>query len=217
VRYLICDIDGTFADSSHRNVNLPAYTGKHVTLAVERHGFPVGTPGQVLQRVEREDCNQTIVTVRWLPLHAAPMERGKALDQPYLWDDFMAVTGQDFHAWHAGMALDKPIHHICWLLKAMRPALVAEGIVVLWLTSRWKSYASDTQAWLEAQGIWFPGDELEMREDHDERKDTVMKGLILDRMEKEGHSFFMALEDRQTVANYLRERGIPTLHVADYQ
>jgi hypothetical protein len=214
LRYIVCDIDGTVADSSHRNSKLPAFTGKSVTAAIDRSAVMKGQVGTVFSRSEKEGASQAIVNVRW----KEPLSASGYFDQSYLWDDFMAVTGQSFIDWHQGMEDDAPIDFVIWMLKAIRPRLLGEQIAIMFLTSRWEASRADTLKYLETHGVTLDGfgDVLEMRPDEDSRKDTEMKGEILDRYQAAGHSFFFALEDRTAVAEYLRDRGIPTFQVAGH-
>lgn len=213
-KFILCDIDGTIADSRHRSKFLPSYPDTPVTRVKVFYddGIEPGTLGRVVGSREVEHSEEAVVTIAWRDYGDGEITK------EYPWSAFMEVTNSSWKPWHAPILADTPISHNIYILQAMRPQLLRDGHAVLFLTSRHESSRFDTLHWLIREGATAErfGDILEMRPEGDPRKDCVYKGEVLDRYVNAGHSFLFALEDRKKVADFLRARGIPTLHVADY-
>lgn len=207
MKYIIVDIDGTVADSRHRSHLLPFFKGKEVKRIADRgHGI-------VLESDECHYPDSKGIRVRWL-------DRGP-IDEDGIWyrqNEFMPMVGVNWDDWHSGIAQDTPIQSTIYLLNAMRPKLLMDGAAFMFLSARWDKYIPQTGAWLKTQNLYLPdqGDLLVLRSVDDVRNDHDVKGELIDGFRAQGHEFICAFEDKRSVANMLRARGIPTLHVADY-
>ena len=103
---------------------------------------------------------------------------------------------------------DKPVWHVIDAANGLNT--VHHTIVV---SGRKAECREDTEAWLLAHGIQY--DEFYMREDGDDRADTIVKMEILrDKIAPE-FDVIAAIDDRPAVCEAWRKMGIPTFQVGD--
>lgn len=103
---------------------------------------------------------------------------------------------------------DKPVWHVIDAANGLNT--VHHTIVV---SGRKAECREDTEAWLLAHGIQY--DEFYMREDGDDRADTIVKMEILrDKIAPE-FEVIAAIDDRPSVCEMWRKVGIPTFQVGD--
>jgi hypothetical protein len=112
------------------------------------------------------------------------------------WDSFFAGIGDD--------ALAQPIARIL-------DALVDDAAILL-CSGRPEKCRAATVAWLEKHELAY--DALYMRADGDHRPDHVVKSQILDGILADGFEPFVVIDDRQSVVDMWRERGLACLQCA---
>jgi hypothetical protein len=106
------------------------------------------------------------------------------------WDSFFAGIGDD--------ALAQPIARIL-------DALVDDAAILL-CSGRPEKCRASTVAWLEKHEVAY--DALYMRADDDHRPDHVVKSQILDGILADGYEPFLVIDDRQSVVDMWRDRGL---------
>lgn len=200
MNYVICDIDGTVADSTHRRHHIHLEVGREIVT-------PEGTKG-VIRQIDASDPMETYYFIEWFPTRG--MVRMSYTD--------IAGWCVDWDAWDAETLADTPIAPVVKLIKMIRPALVYNGQAVMFLTARGERARALTDQWLTDHGLYKPwcGDELVMRKTGDTRKDSAAKVELIHERRSNGDEFLFALEDRASVAKVFRDLGIFTFHVADY-
>jgi len=93
--------------------------------------------------------------------------------------------------------------------------LHAAGCTILIATGRNESDRKVTVEWLDnVAGIKGLYQKLYMRPASDFRADDIVKGEILDKMLKDGYQPSMVFDDRDSVVNEWRRRGLRCLQVA---
>ena len=103
---------------------------------------------------------------------------------------------------------DKPVWHVIDAANGLNT--VHHTIVV---SGRKAECREDTEAWLIMHGVQY--DEFYMREDGDDRADTIVKMEILrDKIAPE-FDVIAAIDDRPSVCEAWRKMGIPTFQVGD--
>ena len=103
---------------------------------------------------------------------------------------------------------DKPVWHVIDAANGLNT--IHHTIVV---SGRKAECREDTEAWLLAHGIQY--DEFYMREDGDDRADTIVKMEILrDKIAPE-FDVIAAIDDRPAVLRMWRKVGIPTFSMGD--
>ena len=103
---------------------------------------------------------------------------------------------------------DKPVWHVIDAANGLNS--IHHTIVV---SGRKAECREDTEAWLLVHGIQY--DEFYMREDGDDRADTIVKMEILrDKIAPE-FDVIAAIDDRPSVCEMWRKVGIPTFQVGD--
>ena len=100
----------------------------------------------------------------------------------------------------------KDIGELVWML--------AKSYNIIICTGRKQKDMKMTADWLENQGI--PFNELIMRPDGDDRPDHVAKIAAFEKRYQLSDIFFV-LEDRQSVVDAWREKGVRVLQVDNYQ
>lgn len=119
--------------------------------------------------------------------------------KPANWDGFFAACPDD-----------APITPVITTVQLLADA----GAGILMVTGRSDSIREDTTAWLMKHRIPFHS--IFMRKHGDHRQDNVVKGELLDEIQREyGDQIIGAFEDRNQVVQMLRERGIKVFQVAD--
>lgn len=86
---------------------------------------------------------------------------------------------------------------------------------IVYATGRPDNYKEKTEAWLDENGLRFPGSSLFMRARNDMRKDDIVKEIILEFEVKTRYNVFFALDDRDQVVKMLRKHGIKVMQVAE--
>ena len=115
---------------------------------------------------------------------------------------------RDFPAFHAASADCPPRAHVLDAAHADHQA----GRAVLVVTSRefiWRDLSLD---WLTRHGV--PHDGVYLRVVGDYRKDTVIKAEIWDHLVDDGFAPVAAWDDKQSVLDVWKERGLTELHLA---
>lgn len=103
---------------------------------------------------------------------------------------------------------DKPVWHVIDAANGLNT--VHHTIVV---SGRKAECREDTEAWLLVHGIQY--DEFYMREDGDDRADTIVKMEILRDKIAPKYEVIAAIDDRPAVCEAWRKMGIPTFQVGD--
>ena len=103
---------------------------------------------------------------------------------------------------------DKPVWHVIDAANGLNT--VHHTIVV---SGRKAECREDTEAWLLMHGIQY--DEFYMREDGDDRADTIVKMEILRDKIAPHYEVIAAIDDRPAVCEAWRKMGIPTFQVGD--
>lgn len=119
------------------------------------------------------------------------------------------VTGakRDWEAFFAGIPDDPVVAPVRTVLAAL-----AKEYSILITTGRPESTRADTVEWLDSYVV--PYDRLYMRPADDTRPDHVVKAQILEGIYADGFEPFLAIDDRQSIVDLWRERGICTLQCA---
>jgi len=119
---------------------------------------------------------------------------------------------KDWNAFHEGAAEDSS------LLKGIRlhNQFFHNTWEIFYLTGRPEKYRSITDIWMPLHGVLgFDTNRLMMRPHNDFRVDTEVKGEMVDALIEQGYTPEYAIEDRRSVCEYYRSRGIYTLQVAN--
>jgi hypothetical protein len=114
----------------------------------------------------------------------------------------------DWAAFFAGIPDDKPITPVVEVVDALRLA----GWPIVLATGRSETNRAATQAWLEKHGIVY--DELYMRAADCYRQDAIVKSEMLDRILADGWDPLLVIDDRQSVVDMWRSRGLVCLQAA---
>lgn len=117
------------------------------------------------------------------------------------------VTGgrKDWPAFFDAMGDDPVNEPIRWLATVMDDI----GLSVILTSGRPDSHRLVTEEWLLEHGIPFHG--LYMRAAGDYRADNVVKSQILDGILADGYEVKLVIDDRQSVVDMWRERGLTCL------
>lgn len=120
------------------------------------------------------------------------------------WDDFFADAMDD-----------NPIEGVVELYKAIMSlrSVYLTNLQIVCVTGRKEKQRKLTLDWLMKVTYHLP-DALYMRGNADHREDYVVKEDILDQMILDGYDPIMAFEDRNSVVDMWRRRGILTAHMA---
>lgn len=122
--------------------------------------------------------------------------RRKLLEQDNKnWKPFFAAMGDD--------VINEAILELYILVSS---SLTHRSIIV---TGRSEEHRKLTEQWLVWNGV--PFDELIMRKRYDYRSDHVIKEEILDELLAAGHDISFVVDDRQSVVDMWRRRGIACL------
>jgi phosphoglycolate phosphatase-like HAD superfamily hydrolase len=122
--------------------------------------------------------------------------------------------GRDSDSWAAYIAAciqDSPYTEVQWLnyIISQQP-----NVYIIVLTARSESGREVTEKWLMAHGIIY--DELIMKPEDEaivKVKDHDFKERILDELILQNKKPFMVFEDRKSVVDMFRSKGIPVLQV----
>lgn len=118
---------------------------------------------------------------------------------PVNWDAFFAAVGDD--------AVIEPVRELA-------QALHGAGYRIILVSGRTDKVRDLTIGWLEAHAIPFDG--LHMRREGDYRQDFIVKSELLDVILAEGHEILCVVDDRPSVVNMWRERGLTCLQCRDW-
>jgi hypothetical protein len=118
---------------------------------------------------------------------------------------------KDWPAFYAACDQDPPIPHMVGLLHAIS----AENDV-LFITGRTEDVREKTlESFRKHIGKWAAkGEDLYMRPSGDYRADTIVKSELMDQIIAAGWTPIMVFEDRASVVQMWRDRGIPCAQVA---
>lgn len=83
----------------------------------------------------------------------------------------------------------------------------ATGITVIIMTSRKQQYEHLTRVWLRKWSV--PYDRLLLRDDHDERRDDLVKADLLAKIRAEGYEVIAAIDDNPSIIALWESEGIP--------
>ncbi|RUO69303.1 hypothetical protein CWI79_09130 [Pseudidiomarina salinarum] len=111
------------------------------------------------------------------------------------WREFFAAMGEDI--------INKPILELYIMVSS---SSTHRSII---LTGRPEKYRKLTEQWLVWNGVSF--DELIMRKRSDYRADHVIKEEALDELLSAGNEIAFVVDDRQSVVDMWRRRGITCL------
>lgn len=88
-------------------------------------------------------------------------------------------------------------------------AELSENNSIVIVTGRPEKYRHETESWLDRWAIWY--DKLYMRPDNDTRPDCAVKSQILDGIIEDGYAPWLVIDDRESVIEMWRDRGLTTL------
>lgn len=111
---------------------------------------------------------------------------------------------RDWNKFFDLMYLDEPIQPVIDLINQ-----AAKNVKILMVSGRPDSHRQMTMDWYSRYGIHW--DQLYMRKAGDYRKDSIIKLEILDQIISEGYDVQLAIDDRKSVIDAWRSRGILTL------
>lgn len=121
-------------------------------------------------------------------------------ENPHNWAQFFQLMGDD-----------SPNQNIVELYSLIQSSQQYECIIV---SGRPEQYRQLTEKWLTWNGIEF--ERLFMRQQDDNRADHIIKEEILDRLLSEGKEIAFVVDDRKSVVDMWRRRGLTCLQCADY-
>lgn len=114
---------------------------------------------------------------------------------------------RDWEAFFAAMDEDDLIEPVAHVVRSM-----ADQYKVVLCSGRPENYRAVTEAWLDRHSV--PRDALYMRPAGDTRADHIVKAQILDGIKADGYDPFVVIDDRQSVVDMWRERGLICLQAA---
>lgn len=118
---------------------------------------------------------------------------------------------KNWPAFNRAMVNDTPNHDIVFLLKMF----YASRCRILVASGRSDDDRQVTVEWLNnVANISGMYQKLYMRKSKDYRSDTIVKSEILDQMYQDGYKPEMAIDDRSSVCEMWRSRGLRCLQVA---
>lgn len=125
---------------------------------------------------------------------------------------FVRSKPKNWMAFRRGMSHDLPNYDVIWLLKTMKAA----GCTILIASGRGEEDRVVTETWLrDVAGVSDLYERLYMRPAGDYRSDDIVKGEILDQMLVDGFNPAIAVDDRQSVTDMWRARGLRCLQVSE--
>jgi len=122
------------------------------------------------------------------------------------------VVGPDknWPAFFSGLHLDEPIKPVINAFHAVQSSMSAVGILC---SGRNEEYRDVTEAWLRKHVVAY--EKLYLRADQDYRPDDLVKGELLDRIIADGFDPYLVFDDRNSVVQMWRARGLTCLQVAE--
>lgn len=116
---------------------------------------------------------------------------------------FIATRPRNWDAWNSGISQDLVNIPVEIVFKSLKNTYSKLKMIVL--TGRTDNYKDETELWLNKHSIKY--DELYMRKQNDRRDDTVVKGEVVDFLEKK-YNILCVFENRKRVVNMWVNRGI---------
>jgi predicted kinase len=86
---------------------------------------------------------------------------------------------------------------------------MARGVSIILVSGRPETYRTRTEKWLSDNDVYWT--DLYMRTAGDHRADYIVKSQILDKLIADGVNVLFVVDDRQSVVNMWRERGLTCL------
>jgi hypothetical protein len=124
------------------------------------------------------------------------------------------VTGgnRDWDSFFGQMNMDAPVPEVRALLQSVNPKMTR-----LIMSARPDNYRYHTEWWLAEHGMeeGRDYDHLMMRRAGDNRQDPIVKGEMLDKIQRRGGRLRHMVDDRPQVVDMWRSRGVPTTQVTD--
>ena len=192
---IICDIDGTIADCSHRRhwVSPELFPGEKVKIR-NTSGFAT------YLRTRREP------EWEW-PMHDLRLVDGtevtwqtQSVKKVKRWDKFFAEVSKD-----------TPIP---MTIQAVR--LFSENYRILFVSARPNKTRKDTREWMGKHlGHKLAACDLYMRADDDQREDSIVKREIYDTIIDPNYDVHLVLDDRDKVVSMWRRLGLTCWQVAE--
>ncbi len=121
----------------------------------------------------------------------------------------LAESKKDWNNFFTDMISDKPIIPVIHLIEKLQ----VHGFKLLFCTGRPEVYRSVTQSWLLQHDL--DPHHLYMRKDKDYREDYIVKSEMLDTIYHDGFMPLLAIDDRQSVVDMWRSRGLICLQNED--
>ena len=115
---------------------------------------------------------------------------------------YLEGTKKDWNGFFGNMILDLPIMPVIHLIEKLQ----IHGFKLLFCTGRPEAYRTITKSWLLQHDL--DPLHLYMRKDKDFRADHVIKSEILDQIYEDGFLPLLAIDDRHTVVDMWRQRGL---------
>ena len=116
---------------------------------------------------------------------------------------FIATHPRNWDAWNAGILQDSMNVPVGIVFKSLKTTYSKLKTIIL--TGRTDNYKDETELWLNKNAIQY--DELYMRKHDDRRDDSVVKGEVVDFLEKK-YNILCVFEDRKRVVDMWVKRGI---------
>jgi predicted kinase len=122
----------------------------------------------------------------------------------------VTAGSKNWDAFFAGAKDDLPHREIVDLAQILHAA----GKTILLVSGRPEKIRVDTEQWMTEQDVHY--ERLYMRPDGDHRADTLVKSQILDGILADGYEIDFVVDDRPTVVQVWRERGLVCLQCRDW-
>ena len=195
---IICDIDGTIADLTHRLHHIKLAPGSRV-----KFGEHAGTYRGVVPYTE-DNGHQ------WGHDLAAKVDFDGIERQCF---KVVLTVKKDWNAFHASVGEDAFHHDMRTLLWMLYDGL-SDDAMLAYVSGRMDSCRMETLAWLKKHN--FPEGRLYMRAEGDYRPDFEVKEEILDRdLKLTPDDVLCVLDDRDQVVRMWRRRGVRVLQGAN--
>lgn len=122
---------------------------------------------------------------------------------------YVQSVPRNWAAYEARMEHDLPISPVIEILWA----LFAAGHNIIMCSARGEQSRQTTEEWLSRYNIRYH--KLYMRAAGDYRNDSIIKGELLDQMLEDGYQPTAVFDDRPSVVEQWRERGLFVFNVGD--
>lgn len=125
------------------------------------------------------------------------------------------VRGQhkDYRAFHQNVDQDSPIHEIISLTHSIAEHNPSTRVIIC--SGRSSECFAETKKWLHDHDVHY--DRLYMRPEGDTIPDRVLKQQMLDNILRFYNKPWLAVDDRDTIADVWRSNGIRTLVCSDWE